>query len=199
MLAAALALTPSTPAASRLKFALPSQQESKHNLEHAYLLTRAGNLFPMADPISIAGLSLQVAQILGPVVKALWRAYRDGKTVHESLKDLHSDLDALYELTINIHHLFSLPRFLADVRSVKNDTNVEVMSSLDRSLEGCSKEAQGLLNILGELGLQTWEGLLRQAQAQWRLNRKIDRIDRLKRNFRDHKSTMQLAFQLLNT
>jgi hypothetical protein len=153
----------------------------------------------MVVPMDIAGLSFQVIQVLGPVVKALWRAYRDGETVHESLRDLHSDLDAVYELTSNIHRLFSLPSFVDAVQGVQNDTNVELMTSLERSLSCCSKEAQGLLEILENLGLQTREGRFRQAKVQWHLNRRIDKIDRLKCNFQVHKSTMQLAFQLLTT
>lgn len=112
----------------------------------------------MADPVSITGLSLQVAQILGPIVKALWEAYRDGRTVHETLKDLGSDLDALYELASNIHHLFILPRFLRDVRDMKSDMNVEVMISLEHSLEGCLKEAEVFSNIFEELGLHARDG-----------------------------------------
>jgi site-specific recombinase len=153
----------------------------------------------MADPVSIIGLSIQVVQILAPIVNALRNAYRDGKTVHETLRDLQSDLDAVYELTDNIHRLFSVPSFIVAVRGVQNESNVTLVESLERALEGCSREAQRLLDILMKLGLQIRDGRIKQAHLQWRLDRRMDDIDRLKRNFQDHKSSIQLAFQLLTT
>jgi hypothetical protein len=153
----------------------------------------------MTDPVSIVGLSLQVVQILAPLLKALRKAYKEGKTVHATLNDLHSDLDAVYELSSNINRLFSVPTFIDAVRSVQNDTNVTLITSLERSLEGCSKEAQRLLDVLVQLGLQPRDGRAKQALLQWRLDRRMENIERLKRNFQDHKSSIQLAFQLLTT
>jgi hypothetical protein len=66
----------------------------------------------MTDPVSVVGLSLQVVQILAPLLKALRKAYKEGKTLHATLNDLHSDLDAVYELSSNINRLFSVPTFI---------------------------------------------------------------------------------------
>jgi hypothetical protein len=66
----------------------------------------------MADPVSITGLSLQVAQILTPIVIAIGKAIRNGKSVHKSLHDLQSDPEAVYELSDNIHRLFSVSSFI---------------------------------------------------------------------------------------
>ena len=151
------------------------------------------------DPLSIAGLSLQVAQILGPVLLALKNAYRDGKTVHQTLLDLHSDLEAVYELTDNIHRLFSTSSFIEAVQDVQKESKITLVNSLYHSLESCTKGAQRLLDVLARLGLETGDGRIKQAHLQWRLDRRLDEIDRLKRNFQDHRSSIQLAFQLLTT
>lgn len=153
----------------------------------------------MADPVSIAGLALQVVQILAPVVQALHKAYRDGKTIHQTLHELHSDLDALYELTENIRRLFNVSRFIDTVREVQRGFNMDLVGSLEHALESCSKGAQMLCDILVKLVLQPKDSVYKQAKLQWRLDRRLDDIDRLKRNFQDHKSSIQLAFQLLAT
>lgn len=153
----------------------------------------------MADPVSIAGLSLQVAHILAPIVIAIGKAIRDRKSVHETLYDLQSDLEAVYELSDNIHRLFSVPSFTKAVHEAQDGTNVTLEESLKRGLEGCSKDAQRLLDILERLGLRTRDTRTKQVYLQWRLDRRMDDIDRMKRNFQDHKSSIQLAFQLLTT
>jgi hypothetical protein len=164
----------------------------------SHCLRRSSSLV-MADPVSIAGLSLQVVQILAPIVIAIGKAIRDGKSVHSSLHDLQSDLEAVYELSDNIHRLFSVSSFTKAVHDVQDDTNVTLEDSLRRALEGCSKEAQRLHDILLRLGLQVRGNLAAKAYLQWRLDRRMDDIDRMKRNFQDHKSSIQLAFQLLTT
>jgi hypothetical protein len=153
----------------------------------------------MVDPVSIAGLSLQVAQILVPVVLAIRKAYRDGKSVHPTLLELHSDLDAVYELTNNIHRIFIAPKFVEAIQGVQQETDIDLTNSLEHALQSCLKGAHRLLNILVDLGLQTDEHSIKRTYRQWRLDRRLDDIDRLKRNFQDYKSSIQLAFQLLTT
>jgi hypothetical protein len=153
----------------------------------------------MADPVSIVGLSLAVIQIAAPIVIALRSAYRNGRTVHGTLRDLHTDLDAVYELTTNINRLFCVASFIEGVKEVQINANISLVTSLERSLQNCAKETQKLFDTLIELGLEPRDGRIRNAYLQWRLDRRIDNIDQLKRNFQDHKSSIQLAFQLLTT
>ncbi|CAI6341374.1 unnamed protein product [Periconia digitata] len=150
----------------------------------------------MVDPISLASLSLQVAQILGPAVLALRKAYREGKTLHRTLRELESDLDSIYELTKNINRLLSVKSFADAVRSVPN---VDLVDSLERSLERCLNSAQKLLEVLADLGLDIDANRMKRTWRAWRLDRRLDEIDRNKRNFQDYKSSIQLAFQLLTT
>jgi hypothetical protein len=91
------------------------------------------------------------------------------------------------------------PASFKAVHDVQDDTNVMLEDSLKRALKGCYKEAQLLLDILRRLGLQVRGNLAAKTYLQWRLDRRMDDIDRMKRNFQDHKSSIQLAFQLLTT
>jgi hypothetical protein len=96
----------------------------------------------MADPVSIAGLSLQVVYILTPIVITIGKVIRDEKSVHNSLHDLQTDVEAVYELSDNIHRLFSVSSFTKAVHDVQDDTNVTLEDSLKQALEGCYIEAQ---------------------------------------------------------
>jgi hypothetical protein len=153
----------------------------------------------MIEPISIVSLSLQVAQILGPVVIALGKAYTEGKNVHRTLYELHSDLSAVRELNENINRLFSVTSFIEAIQEVQRDSSINLIASLERALQSCAREAQKLRDLLSKFGLQTSDVRLKQAYLQWRLDRRLDDIEQLKRNFQDHKSSIQLAFQVLTT
>jgi alkyl hydroperoxide reductase subunit AhpF len=153
----------------------------------------------MVDPISIVSLSIQVIQILTPVIKALDKACRDGQSIHATLLELQSDLVAVYDLTHNISQLFSVPSFNTAIQTLQKDSNVDLVHGLKNALDGCAREAQRLLEILIRLGLQPRDDWVKQAYLQWRLDRRMDDIDRFRRNFQDYKSSMQLAFQILTT
>ena len=153
----------------------------------------------MIEPISLISLSLQVGQILTPIVKALGKAHRNRNDVHQSLYDLHSDLGAVISLTENIHQLFSVSSFVKAVLEVQKDSNVNLVSDLERALQSCSREAGRLGDPLDTFSLQIRDGRYERTKTKWRLDRRLDDIDRLKRNFQDHKSSIQLAFQILTT
>lgn len=153
----------------------------------------------MVEPVSLISLSLQIGQILTPIVKALAKAHRNRDDIHQSLYDLHSDLGALVSLTENIQQLFSVPSFVQAILEVQKDSNVNLVGGLERPLQSCSREAERLRNLLDVIGLEPRDGRYERTKTKWRLDRCLDDIDRLKRNFQDHKSSIQLAFQILTT
>lgn len=150
----------------------------------------------MADPVSIAGLSLQVAQILGPAVLALIKAHREGKTIHQTLRELEFDLKSICELVESIHSLLSVKSFADAVRSVPD---VKLTETLGSALQRCLSSAERLSSTLADQGLDIGAGRIKRTWRAWRLDRRLDDIDRQKRNFQDYKSSIQLAFQLLTT
>ena len=103
--------------------------------------------------------------------------------MRETLRDLQSDLNAVYELTDSINRLFSVTSFVDAVRSVQKENNVNLVQSLERALESCSRGAHSLINIPIPLGLDTDANCAQRTYKAWRLDRRLDDIDRLKRNF----------------
>lgn len=92
-----------------------------------------------------------------------------------------------------------MPSFSSAIQTLQVDADINLVHNLKSALEGCSREAQSLLDILSTLGLQLRGEWVKKGYLQWRLDRRIDDIERFRRNFQDHKSSMQLAFQLLTT
>ncbi|KAL6709616.1 hypothetical protein ACN47E_001044 [Coniothyrium glycines] len=151
----------------------------------------------MVDPVGIAGLSLQVARILFSIGVALHDAHRDGKLIHQSLAELQDTLNAVSGLTESINRLFSSANFREAFREAQREINVDLVHSLERTLESCAKESQKLLDILTELGLQLPVGSIKRTYLQWRLDRRLDNIDRIKNNFQAYRGSFQIAFQAL--
>jgi hypothetical protein len=120
-----------------------------------------------------------------------WQSHSRRQTVHQTIHALQLDLEEVYELSDNIYRLFNVSTFTKVVHDIQNDTNV--------TLDGCAKEAQRSLDIFSKLGLQVRGSFATRAYLSWRLDRRLDDIDRMKRSFQGHKSSIQLAFQLLTT
>ncbi|KAJ4297490.1 hypothetical protein N0V90_005382 [Kalmusia sp. IMI 367209] len=153
----------------------------------------------MVDPISIVSLSFQVTKILYKVFDSLKKAYRDGKIVHETLLDLQQDAYAVYELTSNIHQLCGVPAYIDAVRGVESEFGIDLEEGLERALERCYKGAQNLLDILIKFGLQTDASSVKKSYQAWRLDRRLNDIDKIKSKFLHYKSSIQLAFLSLTT
>ncbi|CAN9270265.1 unnamed protein product [Alternaria alternata] len=153
----------------------------------------------MADPLSIIGLALTVIQILRPAVQQLKDAYSKGGTVHQSLDELRADSEAVCDLIDNIHRVLKAPNFIAAVEEVQGESQVDLLECLQRALRSCEREAQRLSNLLYDLDISGATGRLRQGMLQLKLDRRSDDLQHIKRNFQDHKSSIQLAFQVVTT
>ncbi|KAH7067923.1 hypothetical protein FB567DRAFT_253124 [Paraphoma chrysanthemicola] len=153
----------------------------------------------MVDPVSIVSLSLQVGQILAPIVKALFKAHNNRDNVHSGLYELHTDLGNVVSITESIHGMFKVSRFVESVHEVENESNVDILGGLARALQSCSREGSKLHVILDDLGIGTRDGRYERTKMQWRMDRRAHDIERLKSNFQGHRSSIQLSFQLLAT
>lgn len=153
----------------------------------------------MADPLSIIGLALTVIQILRPAVQQLKDAYSKGGSVHQSLDELRADSEAVCDLIDNIHRVLKAPNFIAAVEEVQGESQVDLLECLQRALRSCEREAQRLSNLLYDLDISGATGRLRQGMLQLKLDRRSDDLQHIKRNFQDHKSSIQLAFQVVTT
>ncbi|RYO58371.1 hypothetical protein AA0113_g7774 [Alternaria arborescens] len=153
----------------------------------------------MADPLSIIGLALTVIQILRPAVQQLKDAYSKGGSVHQSLDELRADSEAVCDLIDNIHRVLKAPNFIAAVQEVQGESQVDLLECLQRALRSCEREAQRLSNLLYDLDISGATGRLRQGMLQLKLDRRSDDLQHIKRNFQDHKSSIQLAFQVVTT
>jgi hypothetical protein len=76
-----------------------------------------------------------------PVVLAIRKAYRDGKSVHPTLLELHSDLDAVYELTNSIHWMFIAPKFVEAIQGVQQGSDIDLTNSLEHALQKLSQRS----------------------------------------------------------
>ncbi|CAN9432399.1 unnamed protein product [Alternaria alternata] len=153
----------------------------------------------MADPISIIGLAFTVIQILRPAVQQLKDAYSKGGSVHQSLDELRADSEAVCDLIDNIHRVLKAPNFVAAVEEVQGESQVNLLECLQRALRSCEREAQRLSKLLYDLDISGATGRLRQGMLQLKLDRRSDDLQHIKRNFQDHKSSIQLAFQVVTT
>jgi hypothetical protein len=151
----------------------------------------------VVDPISITSLSLQVAEILFSITSAIVRTYRDGKTVHRSLSELQEELDAIYELSDNINRLFRVETLVEAIKKVQQESGIDLLRNIERPLDHCLEGAHRLLDILTKLGLPMEVNGVKRTYVQWRLDRRLDDIDRIKSNFLGYRSSIQLAFQTL--
>ncbi|KAI4660684.1 uncharacterized protein J4E78_005389 [Alternaria triticimaculans] len=153
----------------------------------------------MADPISIVGLALTVIQILRPAVQQLKDAYSNGGSIHQTLDELRADSEAVCDLIDNIHRVLSTPSFVAAVEEVQGASQVNLLECLQRALQSCEREAQRLSNFIYDLDISGATGRLRQGVLQFKLDRRSDDLQHIKRNFQDHKSSIQLAFTVVST
>ncbi|KAI4687480.1 uncharacterized protein J4E88_003069 [Alternaria novae-zelandiae] len=153
----------------------------------------------MADPISIVGLALTVIQILRPAVQQLKDAYANGGSIHQTLDELRADSEAVCDLIDNIHRVLSTPSFVAAVEEVQGASQVNLLECLQRALQSCEREAQRLSNFIYDLDISGATGRLRQGVLQFKLDRRSDDLQHIKRNFQDHKSSIQLAFTVVST
>ncbi|KAI4637021.1 hypothetical protein J4E93_010687 [Alternaria ventricosa] len=153
----------------------------------------------MADPISIVGLALTVVQILRTAVKQLKDAYSKGGSIHQTLDELRADLEAVCDLIDNIHCVLSTPNFVAAVEEVQGASQANLLECLQRTLQSCEREAQRLCNFIFDLDISGATGRLRQGVLQFKLDRRSDDLQHIKRNLQDHKSSMLLAIQFITT
>lgn len=150
------------------------------------------------DPLSICGLSFAVIQILRPVITDLTEAVVNGGGVNQALEELSGDLSTVCDLVENIHQLFRTPDFIDTIRG-SLDGSVKLIEVLGRELDNCSRDAQKMRDILVDLDLTLTNNRVKQTFKLYRLNNRMEDINAIKRNIQDHKSSIQLAFQMITT
>lgn len=153
----------------------------------------------MVDPVSIVGLSLQVVQILTPIIIALTKAYKDGKKFDQNLVELQTDINSVNMWAKDIATLFRVPDIAKAIQDVESKSDVELGAGIQRALQSCATDAEKLKKVLKKFGLKVHGNSAERAYYQWRLDGRQDDIDRLKRNFQDYKSSIQLNLLTLNT
>ena len=151
------------------------------------------------DPVSITASALTILQILKKVSGSPVGFIRDAGCVNQTLEELRSDLNTLSDLVYNIQCLFETASFLAAIRESHTDQKVNLVDPLGRALQNCARGVQHLADILEELDSSDVGGRIRQGVLQFRLNKRMDDIIRIRETFLDHKASIQLAFQMITT
>jgi hypothetical protein len=151
----------------------------------------------MCDPLSIAGIALSAVQVLAPLIEALKNAYDERGSAHQTLDELKADAIAICELLDHIHHLCSVPTFVAGVEELQKGTRANLLDNLEQHIRGCHKDAQRLFDVLRDIGIENSKSRFRLSILQYKLNGRADDISQIKQRFQDHKSSIQIALQVV--
>jgi hypothetical protein len=151
----------------------------------------------MCDPLSIAGIAVSAIQILTPLIEALKNAYDERGSAHQTLDELKADTIAICELLDHIRQLCSVPTFVAGVEELQKGTRANLLDNLEQHIRGCHTDAQRLCDVLRDIGIEKSQSRFQLAKLQYRLNDRADDIFRIKQRFQDHKSSIQLALQVV--